>query len=299
MHDNSIENIVCIGAAVWDFTGRALSRMRPGSDVTGRIERRPGGVALNVAMSLSRSGIRSIMLTSMGDDSDGAELLEKCRGMGLLMDHVHISERLPTDRCLVVEDIEGMIAILADLGSLEAADDRVLHPLFNGTLGSPESPYSGIIVFDGNLSRGLVARVADDPSFSAADLRVVCASPEKAERLKSLVLTPNATFYVNLEEASALCDCRFTSSPEAARAIRERGATRVLVTNGKRPATDSGPEATVTATPPEVDVARISGAGDSFVASHVAAEARGADPVTALNAALRAAADHVSGATST
>jgi len=239
------------------------------------------------------------MLTSMGGDSDGAELLGKCRDMGLLMDHVHISERMPTDRCLVVEDIEGMIAILADLGSLEAAGDRVLHPLLNGALGSPDSPYPGIIVFDGNLSEGLMARVTGDSSFSAADLRVVCASPEKAERLKSLVPAPNATFYVNLEEASALCGRRFTSSPEAARAIRERGVARVLVTDGRRLATDSGPEATVAATPPEVDIVRVSGAGDSFVASHVAAEAWGADPVTALNAALRAAADHVSGAIST
>jgi len=298
MQDDSMENIVCVGAAVWDFTGRALCRMRPGSDVTGRIERRPGGVALNVAISLSRFGIRSIMLTSMGGDSDGAELLGKCRGMGLMMDYVHITERLSTDRCLVMEDVEGMIAILADLSSLEAAGDRVLHPLLNGTLGSPELPYSGIVVFDGNLSEGLMARVAVDPSFSAADLRVVCASPGKAQRLKALLPAPNATFYVNLEEVSALCDRRFTSSREAARAIRERGAARVLVTNGRRPATDSGPQATVVATPPEVDIVRVSGAGDSFVASHVAAEAGGADPVTALNAALRAAADHVSGTAS-
>jgi sugar/nucleoside kinase (ribokinase family) len=42
-------------------------------------------------------------------------------------------------------------------------------------------------------------------------------------------------------------------------------------------------------------VTRVTGAGDTFMAAHLVAERRGADRPTALAAALRAAADYVSG----
>jgi sugar/nucleoside kinase (ribokinase family) len=47
--------------------------------------------------------------------------------------------------------------------------------------------------------------------------------------------------------------------------------------------------------PPQVMVARVTGAGDTFMAAHVVAERRGATRAQALAAALRAAADYVSG----
>jgi pseudouridine kinase len=42
-------------------------------------------------------------------------------------------------------------------------------------------------------------------------------------------------------------------------------------------------------------VTRVTGAGDTFMAAHIVAEARGADRKTALAAALQAAANYVSG----
>ncbi len=299
MQGDSIPETICIGAAVWDFAGQVPCRIHPGSDVAGRIVQRPGGVALNIAMTLSQFGLRSVLLTSIGNDPEGVELLERCRSMGLLMDHVHISGHLPTDRCLIVEDVDRMVALVADIRSLADAGDRILHPIIDGTFGSSEIPYLGVIVIDGNLDEALLARIAKDPSFSAADLRVVCASPGKANRLFPLLRAPNATFYLNLEEASTLCGRRFTSSEEAASMMRRCGVARVLVTDGARTATDSGPEATIMAAPPEVTVARFSGAGDSLVAAHVAAEASGADRESALHTALSAAAAHVSKAEST
>jgi sugar/nucleoside kinase (ribokinase family) len=42
-------------------------------------------------------------------------------------------------------------------------------------------------------------------------------------------------------------------------------------------------------------VTRVTGAGDTFMAAHIAAERRGVTGDAALSLALRAAADHVSG----
>jgi sugar/nucleoside kinase (ribokinase family) len=56
-------------------------------------------------------------------------------------------------------------------------------------------------------------------------------------------------------------------------------------------------DTTITKTPPPVMVARVTGAGDTFMAAHIAAELNGASPTNALSQALDAAALYVSGDT--
>lgn len=271
--------------------------MRAGSDVPGRITRLPGGVAMNIAMTLRRFGMGASLLTAIGRDIEGDELVAACLRMGMTTTHIYRSDDLPTDRYMAVEGANGLIAAIADAHSLEAAGDKILTPLTKGPLGTLESPYSGVIALDGNLTGDLLGRIATDVAFSAADLRVAPASPGKAERLLPLLNHPGATIYVNLEEAGILCHRRFETSQQAAEILRKRGAARVLVTNGGQDATEAGPVSTISATPPEVMVTRVTGAGDTFMAAHMAAELRGASREEALHRALQAAADYVSGDT--
>ena len=140
--------------------------------------------------------------------------------------------------------------------------------------------------------------IAKSPLFARADLRIAPASPGKAERLLPLLRHPGATLYVNLEEAGLLCHHRFDTSAEAAAELRKRGAHRVLVTDGGSPATEASAEGLMSAQPPEVLVTRVTGAGDTFMAAHIAAEAGGSPRDVALADALQAAADYVSGDTS-
>ena len=106
---------------------------------------------------------------------------------------------------------------------------------------------------------------------------------------------PNATLYVNLEEAGLLCQTRFDNAPDAAANLLERGAARILVTDGGKTAATAAPDGVLTAEPPQVLVTRVTGAGDTFMAAHIAAEIAGRDAQDALEDALRAAADYVSG----
>lgn len=287
--------ILCIGSVLWDVIGRANAVMRVGSDVPGRITRLPGGVAMNIAMTFRRFQLTPALLTAIGRDAEGQELLAACKQMGMITDHVYLSEDLPTDRYMAVEGANGLIAAIADAHSLEAAGARILGPILDGRLGSETAPYKGMIALDGNLTKALLTEIAERPAFRAADLRVAPASPGKAERLAPLIDCANATLYVNLEEAGYLLNERPQTSSEAARALQARGAARILVTDGGREAADAGPHGIVTACPPEVLVTRVTGAGDTFMAAHIAAERSGAGPEAALTRALDAAATYVSG----
>lgn len=289
-------DILCIGSVLWDIIGRAPTVMRLGSDVPGRITRLPGGVAMNIAMTLRRFGLMPGLLTAIGRDPEGDELTAACARMGMITDHIYRSEDLPTDRYMAVEGANGLIAAIADAHSLEAAGDKILRPLADGRLASAAAPWSGAIALDGNLTAALLAEIAASPLFARADLRVAPASPGKAERLVPLLDHPGATLYVNLEEASLICARDFASAPEAAEGLLARGAHRVLVTHGGKTCAEGTRGAGVIAdTPPEVLVTRITGAGDTFMAAHIVAERRGTPRAEALSAALRAAAIYVSG----
>lgn len=252
---------------------------------------------MNIAMTLARFGLTPALLTAIGRDAEGDELVAACAARGLITELIYRSEDLPTDRYMAVEGANGLIAAIADAHSLEAAGAKILAPLSDGRLASPERPYQGRVALDGNLTLSLLNRIATDPLLADCDLRVAPASPGKAERLLPFVRNGRGTLYVNLEEAGLLCRRDFATSSEAAADLLERGAARVLVTNGGKDATAGASEGLITQTPPQVLVARVTGAGDTFMAAHIAAEARGAEPNAALDAALSAAATYVSGET--
>lgn len=286
---------LCIGSVLWDVIGRSPAVMRQGSDVPGRISRLPGGVAMNIAMALVRFGLRPSVLTAIGRDPAGEDLITACQSLGVATDLAYRSDDLPTDSYMAVEGANGLIAAIADAHSLELAGTKILAPLLDGRLGTAEAPYRGLIALDGNLTLALLEEIAQHPAFAAADLRVAPASPGKAERLLPFLRHPSAVLYVNLEEARILCQDSFQDAASAAQALLNRGATRVLVTDGGEMAADASSDALITACPPKVLVTRVTGAGDTFMAAHIAAERTGLSGPAALQRALQAAATYVSG----
>ena len=288
-------DILCIGSVLWDVIGRAPLAMRQGSDVPGRITRLPGGVAMNIAMTCARFGLTPALLTAIGRDAEGDELVAACTARGMITDTIYRSDDLPTDRYMAVEGANGLIAAIADAHSLESAGAKILRPLRDGTLATPEAPYSGPVALDGNLTVELLNEIATSPLLARADLRVAPASPGKARRLAPFLTHGRGTLYVNLEEAGLLCQAQFDSSIAAAQALITRGAARVLVTDGGGTASEATGTDVISATPQQVLVTRVTGAGDTFMAAHIAAELNGADRAEALANALDAAATYVSG----
>ncbi|MCP5037746.1 MAG: carbohydrate kinase family protein, partial [Rhodobacteraceae bacterium] len=251
-------------------------------------------VAMNIAMTLKRFGLTPSLLTAIGHDEEGFELMAACEALGLITEHVHRDADLPTDIYMAGEGAGGLIAAIADAHSLKAAGDAILAPLEDGRLGHARAPFAGILALDGNLTEALLADIAGRESFRAADLRLAPASPGKATRLVPLMAHPGVTLYVNREEAGLLTGTQPGNAIEAAEALLAAGAVRVLVTDGGNGAAEGAKGGVTHAPAPKVTVTRITGAGDTFMAAHIAAEARGAEPHEALPAALKAAARYVS-----
>ena len=287
--------ILCIGSMLWDIIGRSSLEMQAGSDVPGHITRLPGGVAMNIAMTLRRFGLRPALLSVVGNDRAGKELINFATAFDLDIRYLYHSGDLPTDQYMAVEGSNGVIAAVADAHSLEAAGDKILEPLSNGKLGTLAKPFSGLIALDGNLTAELIIEISTSALFAFSDLRVAPASPGKAERLLPLLKHKGATLYVNVREAELLCQTEFLSAESASCGLVERGAHRAVVTNGPQEAALADIDHCVTAMPPAVVAARLTGAGDTFMAAHIAAELSGLKGKGSLQSALKAASNYVAG----
>ncbi|MCB1388381.1 MAG: kinase [Rhodobacteraceae bacterium] len=287
-------DILCIGSVLWDIIGRTEVSLRARGDVAGRITRVPGGVALNIAMTLARFGLHPAVLTAIGADPEGDDLVRACEGLGVSTAHALRTPDLPTDRYMAIEDATGLVAAIADAHSLEAAGAAILAPLSDGRLGTVTAPWRGPVALDGNLTADLLAQIAASPLFAGADLRIAPASPGKAERLIPIMRHPGATLYVNRQEAGLISGTACDSAEAAAEALVAAGAARALVTDGSRPAADATRgQSVLTCAARAVHPRRITGAGDTFMAAHLFAETRGSGRIEALERAQAAAAAYV------
>ncbi len=282
--------ILCAGAAHWDVIGRSRRPLAPGADAPGRVTRRPGGVALNVASAFAAGGRSARLLSAVGRDAEGDALLRAAEAGGVGCSLV-VRHARPTDVYVAVEDGTGeLFAAIADCAGLEAAGAEIAEPLVDGRLARP---WTGAAVIDTNLAAGTVAILAG----MLEDARLVavsCASAEKVAALGPLLAAPAALLYLNRAEAEAFCGAPCADARSAAAALRARGVRAAVVTDGARDAAHVSPEGLWSATPPGARVRGVTGAGDVFLAAHVAAVLEGAPPTDALGAALDAAARHIS-----
>lgn len=290
--------ILCIGSALWDVIASASAFMETGHDIAGIIRRRPGGVALNVAVTLAKYNHRPLLLSTIGQDADGDGLIAVLAGLGV--DCTHVTRTTdPTDCYLAIENPGGAIfGAIADCAGLERAGHSVIAPAVDGALG----PWRGVAVVDGNLPAYLLTELPY--LLPEAELVFVPASPGKANRLLGPLASGRAAIYINRAEAEILCAQPLGNSAVAARALIAAGARRVLVTDGANPASVATPEHCVTLQPPPVQAVSTTGAGDVVLAAHLAARGAQTDPdsrpalIDNLRAALDAAAVHITKANS-
>jgi sugar/nucleoside kinase (ribokinase family) len=282
--------VLCAGAAHWDIIARTSAPLPPGADVPGRITRRPGGVALNIALALAALGRPVALVAAIGRDLAGGDLMALITDAGIDPAGLYHHDG-PSDCYLAIEDGTGALhAAVADCAGLERAGLALLGPLHDRRL---RTPLHGQIVIDGNLPATILHALMTDSATTDAALALVPASPRKAAWLAPLVAVRPLTLYLNRLEAEALCGRRFADSRAAAETLVGRGAAEAVVTDGAAAASAAGLGGCLTMAPPTVPARSVTGAGDAFVAAHLAARADGLDRAAALRTALTASARHI------
>ena len=288
--------IICAGSALIDSIGYSKNQINNGDDVCGTIRTSVGGVAFNICKQLALSGFKNVeLLTALGDDTKGRTIIDFCSELGIITDNIYICNDSETDSYLAIEDIHGLKAAIAHIFNVEEFGDRILKPLEIGAVQINSEPSNNLIVLDGNLSISTLSKIAKNKKIMNYDIRVASASSSKASRLKPFLSLPNVTIYCNMTEAENLCDLSFQNTEQASTYLLKKGLGRAIVTNGDKHICDASiHHEPISIVPPKVtNINHITGAGDYFLACHIANEINQLGKEAALLKAAESASKYV------
>ncbi len=280
---------LCVGAAHWDIIGRmASARQDAGRDCPGDVARRPGGVALNVALALSTMGFPVTLCAAIGRDDPGDALVARIAASGVGCDGL-LRPDGATDSYLAIETSAGsLLGAVADCRMLEAHGEA----LARRALDRIEAHTPDRVVLDGNLPQAAIRLLL---AGTDGQVTVLAASTAKAASLAQLPERHRMSLYATRGEAEAMLGAvSFLDAATAASALTVAGFASATITDGAGESASAGRDFLETATPPAAQVVRITGAGDAFAAAHLSALATGSGQADALAAALDAAAQHIS-----
>jgi pseudouridine kinase len=209
--DKSTCPVLLLGAAGLDVVGRLESNLEPFTSNPARIRTSFGGVARNVAENLARLGQPAQLITAIGRDLTGDELLAYTSGAGVDVSAVLRTDMYPTGFYMGVLDPRARLRFAMD-------DMRVMTELTPEYIHQNQHLIENacMVFVDGNLSEACLKTVV---MLAKKYKKPVCGDPASlalVERLKPLLdkfhmVTPNVV------EAVALTGQAFESSdPQAA-----------------------------------------------------------------------------------
>src|SRR5512145_1054544 len=106
--------VLVIGSAGLDIVGRLKSELHMGISNPAQIRSSYGGVARNVAENLARLGQPVTLISAVGDDATGDDLIEEIANIGVNIDHIFQSDTHPTGSYLAIVNNNGELQVALD-----------------------------------------------------------------------------------------------------------------------------------------------------------------------------------------
>jgi pseudouridine kinase len=224
------EHILVIGATLLDVKGKPTEGLEPGTSNPGRIRTTRGGTARNVAENLARLGADVVLVSAIGDDVIGRQLIGQTAEAGADIEHVQVVPEQHTGAYIAILELDGTLSVALD-------DTRVMEHVTGQYLYRRRRLFrdASFVMFDGSLSPETMetvirlARQYDLPV--AADPSSARLADRLCPHLKDLnLVVPNEV------EAANLCSIEFApgsdtdASLNAARQLVHAGVTIGVVT---------------------------------------------------------------------
>jgi len=255
-----------LGAAGLDVIGRLESDLKPAASNPARIRRSYGGVARNIAENLARLGQPARLISVVGKDESGREVLEHTANAGVDISSVIHSEKYPTGSYMGVVDRNGKLQYAVD-------DMRLLEEITPHFLQEKEALFksSSMVFVDANLPVKTLRAAVNLAKRAKIPICADTASSTLAERLvkflpKYYLVTANST------ESGILTGLSFEAADrdaamEAARSLVNRGVRIALVTLAEYGVVYATSETTGHISAIRTRITDPTGAGDAMTAA--------------------------------
>jgi pseudouridine kinase len=221
--------VLLIGAASIDVIGRVNESLQAGSSSPARIRSSFGGAARNVAENLARLGQPASLISVVGSDQVGEQLIHYTQSAGVDISAVWLSGQFPTGSYLAVINARGELEFALD-------DMRVLSEIDPDMLEAQADAFaSAAMVFvDANLSAEALAKTFELASAAGVP---VCADPTSVSLAPALQMHLDKLFLLapNSREAGvylghAVDERDAQQGVQAAKALLGLGVELAIVT---------------------------------------------------------------------
>lgn len=257
------ENVLVVGSAVIEFTGKTEHPVTAGIRQFGHVHSNVSGVARNIAENLARLEIDTTLLSAIADDDIGQQLITQSLQAGVDCSHVLRVDGARTAMTMIMQNHDDEITTMID-------DYSIMEYLDSDYLLEHESLFqeAALIVIDATLTEEAL-----DTLFELAsryDVRV-CADPTSpllAARLCNYIsnlylIVPNAS------ETVSLCSLEepatdHESATKTAQQLVTLGADIAVVTMGDQGLAYADHSGGGFIRAIHTEVVDTSGAGDAF-----------------------------------
>jgi fructokinase len=264
-------SVVCFGEILWDNLP------------TGR---NPGGAPMNVAYHLNKLGTHSVLISAVGDDVAGTELLGFLRDKGLSAEFIQID--------LVHKTSEVTASVNADHEvSYEIIKDVAWDYILPDELSKAAVAQASAFVYGSLSSRNLQSREAllgllAGSRFNVFDVNL--RAPHYSSDLIKELMQYADLLKVNSSELQLLAEWHDCKSDDEAAVVQylfeEYKMNEIVITKGSTGASFFSRNAHFDQPAYKVSVQDTIGSGDSFLAALLAMKLNGASMQEALNHAV-------------
>lgn len=266
------KDVLCVGGANVDRKIQVLETLLYGTSNPAQSSQSAGGVARNIAENLGRLGCKTGLLTVVGDDQEGAWLLDYTKAFSDISATQTFTHAATGSYTAVLDQNGSMAVAFADMSICNSVDWSCIDKKW-GHFKSAR-----MVVLDTNFPPDVLEKIirrCEEENIP------ICISPVSSPKVKNLPgdLKGVTWLIANKDEAEALTGIEINSEGEyykAAEMILKKGVKKVVITRGDKGLiyfTESNEAGALL--PPEVNVLDVTGAGDSLVAGVIYGELKG------------------------
>lgn len=246
-------------------------------------QKKIGGAPLNVALRMKSLGAEVTMISSVGNDQDGQEIINWVKKSGLDTDKIMQSEDFPTGLVKVTLDKQGSASY--EIAYPSAWDKIVLDDKARDSVADADVLIYGSLVGRDEISRNALVELLAMDVYKVFDVNL--RKPHYSYEILEQFMKPADCIKFNddeIIEIAAALHSPFKSLEENMQFIAEKTNTAsICVTKGKDGALLLWKGKVYNNAGYPVEVADTVGAGDSFLASLITLLLTGKAPQEALD----------------
>lgn len=259
---NKSNYITVIGGSNIDIQGVPSNPLVMFDSNPGKVDISLGGVGRNIADNMCRLGLSTKLISAVGNDLYGNQILSECKNFGIDIDDCFVSNEVSTSIYVsILNSSNDMQLAISHMDILDKVDISYIsskHQAINDSLA---------IVIDTNLSKEVIDYITS--TYSYLPIFVDTVSTVKCMKIKDILGKFN-TIKLNKYEAEALSGIKINSIDDlnlCSKNLLNKGVKKVFITLGEDGVFCASKEENIKLDGVEINIVNATGAGDAFTAA--------------------------------